>query len=54
MPEISNPTSAYNRLIMANHYREKIDGDISVASEITALLEKNPRYSEGFKNPNPK
>ena len=49
-----HPTSAYNQLIMANHYRKKIDGDVSVANEIELLLEKSSAYSEGFRNPNPK
>lgn len=49
-----HPTSAYNQLIMANHYRKKIDGNVSVSNEIEALLEESPSYSEGFRNPNPK
>ena len=49
-----HPTSAYCQVIMANHYRKKIDGDVSVASRIEALLQENPIYSEGFRNPNPK
>lgn len=49
-----HPTSAYNQLIMANHYRKKIDGNVSVANELESLLEENPACSEGFRNPNPK
>lgn len=48
------PASAYGHLLMANYYRRKIDGDVSIANEIESLLDGNPAYSEGFRNPSPK
>jgi len=47
-------TSAYCQLLMLNHYRFKIDGDLSVAAKIEALLNDNPVYSKGFRIPNPR
>lgn len=44
----------YPQLLMANHYRSKIDGGTSVAKKMDELLASNPCYSEGFRNPRPK
>ncbi|WP_165062216.1 Abi family protein [Adlercreutzia sp. ZJ154] len=47
-------TSAYCQLLMANHYRQKIDGDTSVAHKIESVLAESEPYSKGFRMPNPK
>lgn len=46
--------SAYAAILMANHYREKIDGDVAVASQIEDLLDNNQSFAEGICKPNPK
>lgn len=41
----------YAAIIMANYYREKIDGNTSVANEISALLDSDKCFSEGIYRP---
>ena len=46
--------SPYAHIIMANHYRKKIDADESIANQISDLLDKNAQFAEGIYRPNPK
>lgn len=49
-----DPAGPYAAIIMANHYRERIDGNRSIAEEISTLLENNPVFAEGIFLPQPK
>ena len=49
-----DPAGPYAAIIMANHYRKKIDGDTETADEIAALLESNKEFAEGIYSPQPK
>lgn len=43
----------YVAILMANHYRKKIDGDELVAAEIETLLESNEDFGKGIRLPVP-
>lgn len=44
----------YAHILMANHYRSRIDGDTEIAERIQRLLDENPVFAEGIYKPNPK
>lgn len=48
-----DPAGPFAAIIMANHYREKIDGDRSTANEINALLQSDSDFTEGILQPRP-
>lgn len=49
-----DPAGPYAAIIMANHYRKKIDGDTTIADEITALLDSSQEFAKGIYFPQPK
>lgn len=49
-----DPAGPYAAIVMANHYRKKIDGDTVVAEEIAALLNSNQKFAEGIYFPQPR
>lgn len=49
-----DPKSVYTHILMANYYREAIDGNTSIAEQIQGLLDKNDVFAKGIYLPHPK
>ena len=49
-----NPQSIFAAIVMLNSYREKIDGNINTANEMTMLIESDTDFCDGIYNPQPR
>ncbi len=45
------PNSMYAAIIMLNHYRLKIDGNNDIGDTIEKMLNDNPEFGNGIRNP---